>query len=375
MSLLFIASEFPPGYGDMREYNYRLAESIRAKTGLTVLTLKSPRWKAFDSQTDMEIIRAGDEARRMTSVILLNKKAAMLAVTKKYDHIIASGWETAGAAAMNISLKVKIPFSIIVSENQIKKYISKAVLLNKLKSVIGKAAYIFCLSQRTSDILKSTGIKSEKIVILHAGGDPLEPAEITNDEIRRFRGTLSLEAKDKLIVSAGKLEKKNAFDILLWSVYMLRQKNRHFKLLLIGGGPEEKRLKQIISDLHLESCVAILPMPQRMDAYLKACDIYVQLGRASKEPVSSEPGLRLLEAWHYAKPVISAESCELSTLVENDSGVIVPPLLPVNTATAMEKMLSNESEMKAMGKAGAKKIEDRYNWQSVVSHLLNILQQ
>ena len=243
-----------------------------------------------------------------------------------------------------------------------------------MKSVIDKAAHIFCLSERTSEILNTIDIKKEKIILIHAGGNPLEPAEITNDEIRRFRGTLSLESKDKLIVSAGRLERKNAFDILIWSVFMLLQRNKHFKLLIIGGGPEEKRLKQIISDLHLESCVAILPMPQRMDAYLKACDLYVQLGRTRKELSSAEPGLRLLEAGYYAKPVIAAESCELSELVETDSGIIVPPLLPVNTAAAIEKLLSNESEMKAMGKTAAKKVRESSTWEGVAAKLLSALQ-
>jgi glycosyltransferase involved in cell wall biosynthesis len=373
MSILFIANEFPPGYSDMREYNYRFAESLKAKTELVVLTLKSPGWKAFDSRTKMEIIRAGDEARRMTSVILLNKRAAKLAISEKYDHIIASGWETAGAAAMNISTRMKIPFSLIISENHIKKYLSKAVLLKKLKSVIENAAHLFCLSERTSATLRTLGIKDSKILIIHAGGNPLEPTEITNDEIRRFRGTLSLGPKDKLIVSAGRLERKNAFDILLWSIYMLRQRNKHFKLLIIGGGPEEKRLKQIISDLHLEDCVAILPMPQRMDAYLKACDVYIQLGRAKNETAPAEPGLRLLEAGYYAKPVIAAESCELSELVKNDAGLIVPPLLPVNTAAVLEKLFSNEIEMKNIGKASAKKISENYTWEGIASKVINTI--
>lgn len=373
MPLLFLASEFPPGYGDMRGYNYMLAGALHQKTEINVLTPKSAGWKAFDGLTGLAIVRSGDESRKLTSVLSLNKNAAKLASTGKYSHILASGWETAGAAAMNISNRLNVGFSLIIAESQIKKYASKPALVRKAEAVVSKAGTIFCLSGRTADLLKGLGVHRVKAVVLEAGGDPPERAEITNDEIRRFRGTLSMDSRDKLIVSAGKLERKNAFDILIWSVYLLRQKRKNFKLLIIGGGPEEKRLKQIIADLHLEDCTAIAPMPQKLDAYLKACDLYVQLGRAEKEPVSAEPGLALLEAGYYGKPVVASKSCELSGVIGENTGIIVPPLLPVETSAAIERILSDDTLSRDMGKAHSKKIHEHYRWDIVADKVIRAL--
>jgi phosphatidylinositol alpha-1,6-mannosyltransferase len=375
MRLLFISNEFPPGNGDIREYNYRLAKTISAGSDITVLSVKSRGWKEFDKREGLKIHRSGEENRRLSSVLLLHKKAAKVISETGFSHIIASGWEIAGVTAMNISKKTKIPFSLIIFEEHLKKYLTKGIMIRRLKAVLDKADFIFCISERTSMLLKRLKIKPDKIRIIYAGGNPPERANISNDDIRRFRGSLSLGAKDKLIISSGRLEKKNAFDILIWSMYLLRQRTKNFKLLIIGSGPEEKRLKQIMADMRVESFGAILPMPQRMDAYLKACDIYIQLGRAQKEIHAAELGTRILEAGYYGKPVVATASCELSGTLIPETGFIVPPLQPVETAAVLEKILSSPSTLKNMGKAAEKRVRDNFMWENVSETILRTLNQ
>ena len=375
MPLLFISNVFPPGNGDIREFNHRLAKVLSAEKDITVLTVKSRGWKDFDKQAGLKIHRSGEENRRLSSALLLHKKAAKIISEIGFSHIIASGWETAGVTAMNISKKTKIPFSLIIFEEHLKKYLTKGIMIRRLKAVLDKADFIFCLSERTSALLMRLKLMPDKIRIIFAGGDPLEPVVISNDDIRRFRGSLSLGAKDKLIISSGRLEKKNAFDILIWSVYLLRQRVKNFKLLIIGNGPEEKRLKQIMADMHVESYGAILPMPQRMDAYLKACDIYVQLGGAQKEAHSAEIGTRILEAGYYGKPVVAAASCELSGTLISETGFIVPPRQPVETAAALEKILSSPLPLRNMSKAAEKRACDNFMWENVSETILRALSQ
>jgi phosphatidylinositol alpha-1,6-mannosyltransferase len=375
MQLLFISNEFPPGNGDIREYNYRLAKTISAGSDITILSVKSRGWKEFDKREDLKIHRSGEENRRLSSVLLLHKKAVKIILETGFSHIIASGWEIAGVTAMNISKKTKIPFSLIIFEEHLKKYLTKGIMIRRLKAVLDKADFIFCISERTSMLLKRLKIKPDKIRIIYAGGNPPERANISNDDIRRFRGSLSLGAKDKLIISSGRLEKKNAFDILIWSMYLLRQRTKNFKLLIIGSGPEEKRLKQIMADMRVESFGAILPMPQRMDAYLKACDIYIQLGRAQKEIHAAELGTRILEAGYYGKPVVATASCELSGTLIPETGFIVPPLQPVETAAVLEKILSSPSTLKNMGKAAEKRVRDNFMWENVSETILRTLNQ
>jgi phosphatidylinositol alpha-1,6-mannosyltransferase len=375
MQLLFISNEFPPGHGDIRDFNHRLAKTISSGSDITILTVKSQGWKEFDKKAGLKIYRSGEENRRLSSVLLLHKKAAKIISETGFSHIIASGWETAGVTAMNISKKTKIPFSLIIFEEHLKKYLTKGIMIRRLKAVLDKADFIFCLSERTSALLMRLKIKPDKIRIIYAGSNPPERADISNDDIRRFRGSLSLGAKDKLIISSGRLERKNAFDILIWSVYLLRQRVKNFKLLIIGSGPEEKRLKQIMTDMHVESYGAILPMPQKMDAYLKACDIYVQLGRAQKEAHSAEIGTRILEAGYYGKPVIAAASCELSGTLISETGFIVPPLQPVETATAIEKLLSSPPTLKNMSKAAEKRARNNFMWENVSETILRALNQ
>lgn len=373
MRILYISSEFPPGNGEIREFNHRLARALGSEAEMTVLTLKSRGWKEFDNQAGLNIHRAGEENRKLSSVLLLNKKAAKTAAEAGFDHIIASGWETAGVAAMNLSMKTRIPFSLIIFEEHIKKYLTKGIMIRKLKSVLDKAEYLFCLSERTSALLVRLKQKPDKIRIIFAGGDPLEPAEISNNDIRRFRESLSLGAKDRLVISAGRLERKNAFDIFIWSVYLLHQKMKNFKFLIIGSGPEEKRLKQIMKDMRVESFGAILPMPQRMDAYLKACDVYVQLGRAQKETHAAELGTKLLEAGYYGKPVVAAVSCELSGMLTQETGFTVPPLQPVETAAAIEKIIASQALWKSMSKAAEQKTRGDFKWSKVSNTVLQAM--
>jgi|GEM_PF-4860786 len=373
MSVLFIAGRFPPENDDLRRYLLRVSTAISKQTETTVLTTKTKGWKDYDRNIDIEIVRAGREKGNILKVIPLNRKAARLVSSKKIEHIIASTWNAAGTTAMNLYTRMKIPYSIIVFGQDIRRYIRHQTIAKRVSLVLNNAKNVFVTSEYTAKLVRWLKIDDKKIKIIRAGGDPIEnKVEAKSENLNELRRSHGADAPKKLILSIGKLETMKAFDILIWSVFLLSKKNNSFKLLITGDGADKKKLNTIIGDLKIEDYVDIIPNVESLENYYQACDLYVLLGRGVKYGLEDGLGLSLYEAAYHEKPVIAANSGALPEAVVNEkTGLVVPPLQPKETAEAMHKLLSSEKLLSKMGRQGRIRISKNYTWQAVADRIID----
>ncbi len=369
MKILVIASEFPPGKSVYAQYMYELSNALGAKSDVKILTTKPKDCKSFDAGTELSIARTGGKRFKVTSALAFNREAARLCAGEKYDHVITALWHEAGPVGHNLKKKTGVPFSVILFDNEVRRYLGRASMLSQMKTVLDSAANAFCVSKYSKSLVAKLKYPAGKLPVIGAGGDHGLNAP---DESVRLRSRLKIENNYPLIYSSGDLEEKNAFDILLWASFFMHKKNEKFNLIIRGSGKEEEKLNFIIKDLKMEEFAFILNPEDAGSGLCEECDIYVKLGRGRKYREVEAVNLDLLSASYGGKPVVAAESGGLPEFVNNKkTGYIVPALSPKDTAEALSEMLNSSKKREQTGGAGREFIEENYTWAKVADRVLN----
>jgi glycosyltransferase involved in cell wall biosynthesis len=86
-------------------------------------------------------------------------------------------------------------------------------------------------------------------------------------------------------------------------------------------------------------------------------------------PSVYEPfGIINLEAMACETPVVaSAVGGILEVVVDGETGFLVPPANPEALAASIRTVLDDPVRARAMGRAGRKRVEDRFSWASVAA--------
>jgi glycosyltransferase involved in cell wall biosynthesis len=144
------------------------------------------------------------------------------------------------------------------------------------------------------------------------------------------------------------------------------------KLFLIGAGPEEQNLRNIVAMNHLNKKVHFLgELPDdEVNAYYKACDIFVLPSQLRSEAF----GMVQLEAMCCGKPVISTELGTGTSFVNLDqqTGLVVRPNDSESLSLAIGFLINNPLKRKTLGDCGSKRVRQLFTAKKMVNSTLNL---
>jgi len=143
-------------------------------------------------------------------------------------------------------------------------------------------------------------------------------------------------------------------------------------LLLIGSGPLEEDLRQLVRSLRLEDRVFFLGelSDREVDIYLHACDLLVLPSILRSEAF----GLVLLEAMACGKPVVSTELGTGTSFVNRheETGFVVPPNDSVALERAISFFLASPETRINFGRAGRMRVERYFSCETMVERVLAV---
>jgi L-malate glycosyltransferase len=180
-------------------------------------------------------------------------------------------------------------------------------------------------------------------------------------------------AGDIIVGSVKSLEKKYGTDVLLtaFSIATKKKPDLNLKLLLVGSGSQDAKLKQLAIDLGINEKVKFAgKVPHdRIADYHRTIDIFVSVSVDDSESF----GVSAVEACACEKAVIVARTGGLKeVIVENETGFVVEPNNPEETASAIIRFAEDGELRKEFGLRARKRVLAEYNWNENLKKMISI---
>jgi glycosyltransferase involved in cell wall biosynthesis len=192
----------------------------------------------------------------------------------------------------------------------------------------------------------------------------------------RTRKRLGIPADAHVAVWHGRVEiEKKGLDVLLaaWERICRENDAARFRLLLVGSGRDDERLRAQIAAADLHGIVwldRLVHDPSMLRDLLSAGDVYVFPSRGEGFPVA------LQEAIACGLPVVAADASGVEEIVgvdEQAAGTTVPRDEPLALATALERLLVDDSLRATFGARARGRAEQSFSMDAVGAELRSFL--
>jgi len=232
--------------------------------------------------------------------------------------------------------------------------------------LVNRADHLIVTSEMEMEELVAMGAKRESITVIPSGVD------------ERFTtwGPQAPRSKDiPRVVSLGRLVARKGVDDAIRALACHPTAE-----LVIGGGPpgddfdgdaDVVRLRAVAGEMNLTHRVHFAGALDRDEAaaLVRSADVVVC-------PPWFEPfGIVPLEAMACGVPVVGTEVGGLiDTVVQDDTGVLVPPRRPDLLGAAMKDLLDDPARRERLARAGSRRSR-RYRWERIAGDTLSIYEQ
>jgi len=212
-----------------------------------------------------------------------------------------------------------------------------------------KAEAVICVSKGIADDILKTVNRSLKIEVIY---NPVITSNIYQLAQAPINHPWFSDSKIPVIIAVGRLVKCKDYPTLFLAFSSVIQK-QPVRLVILGRGPEEYKLKQLINKLGLSQNVAFLGFQENPYKYMKKASVFVL------SSLQEGFGNVIIEAMACGVPVVST-NCPTGPgeIIENmKNGILVPVGDQESMAEAILKILQNPvlaQEFSVAGKERAK---------------------
>lgn len=192
--------------------------------------------------------------------------------------------------------------------------------------------YIVSISQDCTDaFVKVYPSLKEKIILLENIRSPKIINKMANEECEDM-----VDSEDIKLLTVGRLCYPKAIDNAIKAMKILRDKGiNNVKWYVVGYGPDEPMLKELIKENKLEDRFFILGKKTNPYPYMKKCDIYVQPSRYEGKAVT------VLEAQILGKPVLITNYPTAKSQLRHDVDGYITDLSVNGIAKGIEKLIND----------------------------------
>ena len=253
-----------------------------------------------------------------------------------------------------------MPFSISAHAKDI--YLSSPTTLRRK---INKAMFTVTCSEYNRHHLTSLASDNAIIHRMYHGID-----------LEQFSPNFRANKAPPLILSVGRLREKKGFETLIRACAELQQQGISFRCKIVGYGPDEDRLKDLVNKLALGHHVELtgaLTHETLIDLYGAACVFVLPCQITDDGDRDGIPNV-LLEAMAMQLPVITTPISGIPEVIEHQrNGLLVSPQSPLELANVMQSLFDDFQLRYQLGAAARLTIVQSFSNEKNLTLLCDLL--
>jgi glycosyltransferase involved in cell wall biosynthesis len=209
-------------------------------------------------------------------------------------------------------------------------------------------------------------------------GDGYSPdgSDCSLDASRRGRRSISTAtASDRAsVANPGGLVEKKGFDVLIKACAQL---SFPFRLRIVGEGPQRTCLERLVAGFGVEEHVMFCGAKTHAELPDEYSRAHVVAAPSIIDSSGDRDGLPnvVLEAMASGRAVIASDVSAISSAIVNEeTGLLVPPGDPLALAAALERVAISSSLCAELGRRARKRVEQDYEVGRCTERFCNFLE-
>ena len=287
-------------------------------------------------------------------VAVLKLKRILKRIKPDVLHLHTSHAHTLGLLAGKLA-KVEKIISTRRMDFPISGYFSR-LKYNKVDKIVA-------ISEIVKKILIKGGIKKERVSLIY---DAVNCSTVTRKGA--LRKELDVVGPNSLLLgTVAALVKRKGHKYLFEAMVKVKKQFPQLKLLVVGEGPLEQKLRKLAEKLGLENEIIFLGFRKDIPEVLSTLDIFLLV--STKEGL----GVSLLEAGSYGLPIVATNVGGIPEIVKDGvTGLLVPPKDSQTLAEKIIYLLTHRNEAQKMGENAKAWVEKNFSVDKIVNSYVSL---
>ena len=223
---------------------------------------------------------------------------------------------------------------------------------------VKKASKIITVSNALKDILShDTRISANKVQVLSMGVD-----------LDHFSPDSQVLRKPNQALFVGRFVEKKGLKHLIYALEIVKKEKPDLQLLLVGFGPEQNNIMQLISKLNLKDSVKLLgPVNQsELPNIYRESTVFIAPFVSASNGDQEGLGLVLVEAAGCYCPIVCGNVNAIHDVIkDNETGLIVDPTNHKQLASAILTLLDDGSLRNRLSENAHQYCKTRFDWKHI----------
>ena len=296
---------------------------------------------------------------------------------KKIDVILLYSVPTNGLQTINIARKLGVPVvfrSIDMLHGLVRNPVLRPITKYLESKVYSRADAILAITPNHSRYVTDMSADKARVKILPLPIDTsLFHPGVDYAEIQQKWG---FTEKDKVVVFIGTLFEFSGMDVFIREFPYVTRRIPEARLLIVGDGPQRKKLERIISELKLEKQVTITGFQpyNTMPQYINMAALCINPFLNTDETRDIFPG-KIIQYIACGKAAVVTPLLGITSLIPDESKGVVYTNTAADMANKVADLLASSEHRKALEQAGIEYINEVHDQRKIGEKLETELQQ
>jgi glycosyltransferase involved in cell wall biosynthesis len=218
------------------------------------------------------------------------------------------------------------------------------------------------LSTQIREYLIASGCSERQVVQLPNGVDTTEYQDVAT---RREQRPPAAPSDLLTVVCPARLSYQKGQDVLLKAWRVIHERAPTARLVLAGDGPQRPQLELLAAELGIADTIEFAGLVGDLRALFAAAHVFVLPSRYEGMPNA------LLEAMAAGMPCVATRvSGSEDIIIDNESGLLVPPEDPAALASALLAILTDHQRARSLGREARARVVRQFEQRQVLDETI-----